>query len=640
MTSKKSPTDSKDPGADVLKSVLRASKANNNSEQLNLTREERDRIEKALDKKEFRDLMANYVDEISDPKHKAEQDEYLRQLESQNEVPEGKKIIRPLPGFVLQFKHFKSSDNSIRKKGLGKNISRSTNPKKKDKRSKKAKLIVNIVYSKEIKSPSCSTQNKNANGKGRQWTLPYFFGPLRMEPDNEKILLATFDCCFHPNALVYASKHIPFRDLIAQTAREGAAKRFASMNEKMQIDPNYLLLKGVSYRNGSPSVLVISESSDLLSQPSEDDCDNKKTPPNNDDNVAINDESCSRECDEMESNTKTNFGNGFKKGFLVEKRSIPSKDLGNISNVKKNDNSEIVPHYEVIEQGEFDMTDHTTDPSLHSKSNRPKHLIYRISLVGMCSTKNVDLDVSEERLILKSIQTEQKESSRNYHLNVKLPYPVKFTDGSATFDKRKSTLIVTLPVCKPDDNPCLKQSMSIEENYDGHEASAISACNQHETANENDDDDHDNSECFHEDNSTLSISSDNSIVIVNRKKDLHSRWLDNEHADKTVRESFARDTKIPVQNCSRKNVNNDDENIQYKSDGSVNKKYLSARENGRDDDDFELINIDCESSQKSSCLKNARDNTEDIALQRYLNNHTDEEDSLNDVRGNMLFALD
>ena len=117
------------------------------------------------------------------------------------------------------------------------------------------------------------------------------------------------------------------------------------------------------------------------------------------------------------------------------------------------------------------------------------------------------------------IQTEQKESSRNYHLNVKLPYPVKFTDGSAKFDKRKSTLIVTLPVCKPDDNPCLKQSMSIEENYDGHEASAISACNQHETANENDDDDHDNSECFHEDNSTLSIISDNSIVIVNRKKE-------------------------------------------------------------------------------------------------------------------------
>ena len=637
MTLKKSPTDLKDPGADVLKSILKASKESNGSEKLHLTREEKDRIEKALDKKEFRDLMVNYVDEISDPKHKAEQDEYIRQLESQNGVPEGKKIIRPLPGFVLQFKHLKSSDSSIQKKGHGKNISksrdRSSNPKKKDKRSKKYKLIVNVVYSKEIKPPSCSTNKKDANGKGGQWTVPYFFGPLRMEPDNERNLLATFDCCFHPNALVYASKHIPFRDLIAQTAREGAATRFESINEHILIDSNYLILKGISYRNGSPSVLVISESSDLLSQPLlEVESDNSTTPCNNDNNDVTHDQAASKTIDETESSTtKATFGAGFKKGFLMGKACKASTKTENIRHMKKYDCHEIIPHYEVIEQGEFDMANHTNNPSLHEKSNRPKHLIYKISLVGISSTKNVDLDVSEKRLILKSTQTDQNKDLRNYHLNVNLPYPVMFTDGSAKFDKDKSTLIVTLPVCKPEHKSCFKQPMPRDiETSDPNEQKARKSV---------DDGDNDNFDYNFEDNSTFSISSDNSIVIVNNKKDLHSRWIDDTHIDDAGRSSFARDTKIPVQNSSPKDIN-DDQNSQNEneSNGSADKKCctpnLRKKVTGGDDDDFELVMLDPESSTESP------DDMEDSDLERYFNNHSNFEDPSDNLRGDVLFALD
>lgn len=62
-------------------------------EHVKLSKEEAIRFEKAFEEKEFRHLMAEYVSEISDPKCRAEQDQYLRQLKEQNELPDGKDIL-------------------------------------------------------------------------------------------------------------------------------------------------------------------------------------------------------------------------------------------------------------------------------------------------------------------------------------------------------------------------------------------------------------------------------------------------------------------------------------------------------------------------------------------------------------------
>ena len=46
--------------------------------------------------------MNSYVDEISDPKHKPEMQQYLRQMEEQGDLPPGTKLIQPTAGFCIK----------------------------------------------------------------------------------------------------------------------------------------------------------------------------------------------------------------------------------------------------------------------------------------------------------------------------------------------------------------------------------------------------------------------------------------------------------------------------------------------------------------------------------------------------------
>ena len=46
--------------------------------------------------------MGDYVNEISDPKHRPEQDQYLRELEERGEMPAGTKLIAPVAGFCIK----------------------------------------------------------------------------------------------------------------------------------------------------------------------------------------------------------------------------------------------------------------------------------------------------------------------------------------------------------------------------------------------------------------------------------------------------------------------------------------------------------------------------------------------------------
>jgi dynein assembly factor 2 len=60
-----------------------------------LSAEEARQFDKAFRDETFRNLLAEYVAELSDPKHKEEQESYIAQLEVQNELPSGKALIWP-----------------------------------------------------------------------------------------------------------------------------------------------------------------------------------------------------------------------------------------------------------------------------------------------------------------------------------------------------------------------------------------------------------------------------------------------------------------------------------------------------------------------------------------------------------------
>lgn len=57
---------------------------------------------KAMEQGEFQQMMSEYVDEISDPKHRPEHDQYLREMEERGELPVGTELIQPNAGFCIK----------------------------------------------------------------------------------------------------------------------------------------------------------------------------------------------------------------------------------------------------------------------------------------------------------------------------------------------------------------------------------------------------------------------------------------------------------------------------------------------------------------------------------------------------------
>lgn len=558
-----------DPGEDILKQTLRKhisnhdnKNKNNDDSKVNLTKEEFHRLEKAFEDKEFRNLMADYVSEISDPKHRAEQDEYIRQLEEQNEIPDGKGILRPEPGFVMKFKYSKRKKNE-------------------NKMSSKVqeKIFVNIVHSKEVGQPVYALSTvKDKNGKsGRNWSIPYTFGPIRMEADNKKSLVPTFDCCFHPLALVYASKSAVYRDLIAATVIEGVKSQFKAENEDVEIDKNYLVLKGIQYKNGIPPAMMI---------------DRKKS--SQSPTTAASSLSSSSKLPTKSTTTKEklqeNTGKSsatttcLSKGFLLKESKSRKKKHNDDSYTNnkqmnmfdkgggKTKDGAVIPYYEIIESKDFDLADHNIE-GLKKPSSRPKTLIIRIRLPGINSAKSVDLDVSEERLVLKCSRPDN-----NYSLSIKLPYPVLSNEGTAKFDRESHTLSVTLPVIRTDVNT------TCPAEHDQDETIVMTP-----------------KKMVQEENDSVSSSPfivlnpttlEESPVLVEKPHD-HSRWLSHVNKE-NLRATFASDDAIPVCDTLKKEQKDADEGKVSSNTKNVDPD-VSNYQKENDEHDFHVVeHVDCE----------------------------------------------
>ena len=69
---------------------------------MDISRSELNQFTRAMKEKEFHTMMGDYVDEISDAKHRPEHDQYLREMEERGELPVGTKLIQPDSGFCIK----------------------------------------------------------------------------------------------------------------------------------------------------------------------------------------------------------------------------------------------------------------------------------------------------------------------------------------------------------------------------------------------------------------------------------------------------------------------------------------------------------------------------------------------------------
>ncbi len=57
--------------------------------------QEADRLRDAFKKEEFREMFKSLVADMADPEHRREQEEYLAQMEREQQVPKSINLIRP-----------------------------------------------------------------------------------------------------------------------------------------------------------------------------------------------------------------------------------------------------------------------------------------------------------------------------------------------------------------------------------------------------------------------------------------------------------------------------------------------------------------------------------------------------------------
>lgn len=355
---------------------------------LKLTKEEEDRLTSAFKEPEFKKLMGEYLQEISDPKNKAEYDQYINQLEKDNKVPKGTKLVRPVAGFCVKTKKLGSGE----------------------------KVFVNICA-----APDAGKASSKATNKGQSWDLPHLMGPPHMEQDKSKTPCMTFDVCFHPDTLKRATENVRFQQLLITTALETIQEKTTQFGQTIKVEKNYRVLKGVKAMGGKPNMLSV------------------KIDSNNSDGAASTTDSTGKK------NSKSK----------IDQTSASQKKQK--KKVEKNEKKEIFKCV-VVESGEFDMRNYMGDGAKNRvHRHRPQKLVIRVTLDGVKSLNNVELNVAERALVL-SVPGKPKFEKR-------LPYPVNGDKGDAKFHKRRSLLEVTVPVLPPapDELEEVKEDQGTEE---------------------------------------------------------------------------------------------------------------------------------------------------------------------------------
>lgn len=187
----------------------------NEWDKLDITADEVNKIEKALKNEEFRKLLVEYCQEISDPVNRKKYEEEIKQME--NERGFDVTFIHPNPGYVI-----KTSANG------------------------QTKTFINIASNEKIDKPEKETSINSKGEKGSNWSIPYSLSPPRPDQDNRGALCHVYDAIFNPMVLELASKNSAFRDLVNNTALNAVEEAFKVELDKTNLKFPKLKYKGVA----------------------------------------------------------------------------------------------------------------------------------------------------------------------------------------------------------------------------------------------------------------------------------------------------------------------------------------------------------------------------------------------------------
>jgi dynein assembly factor 2 len=385
-------------------------------QKLDMTAQELKSFTHAMGREEFRAGLDDYIDEISDPKHKPEMQQYLRQLEEQGDLPPGTVLIQPEKGFCI-----KSSC-----KRLTSEVTKSYFDQK---------CFINVCYHEKVDKPQ-KEQLTNADGKtGWNWKLPYRVSKLRYDQDTKKQVCATYDVVFHTDVRQFVD-HPEFKKFVADTALDGIGQVLAEQKEKVSRD--YKVLKNLDCKGGEPSLMTVRE---LTGNPLVDnmELDHVETRLQKEiektRQAQMSKEEREAEMKKKEAEAAKNFDNGEVEEEEEEAEEAPEERPVTV----------IQPKYKIVHSYPMDVGDawggYTTSQMDHEREKKrmiPTHVTVTIDLKWAESMKGSLLDINESTLVF--------EYPSIYYLDLNLKYKVDPDAGNAKFDKTKKTLTIKLPI--------------------------------------------------------------------------------------------------------------------------------------------------------------------------------------------------
>merc|ERR1712241_1019013 len=193
---------------------IMATYSNNTKSNLNLSKNEINRIENALKDQEFVKLLSEYANEIRDPANRAKNEEEITQIE--NERGMSVVFINPTPGYVLKTKNTKTD----------------------------GKVFINICSDDNIAKPQSKVETMSGS-HGLQWSIPYSQSQPRQDIDKGGENCMVYDVIFHPDTLYLAEKDVRLRDVVHSTALDAIQKSFDVLTDGKNLKFPKMKFKGV-----------------------------------------------------------------------------------------------------------------------------------------------------------------------------------------------------------------------------------------------------------------------------------------------------------------------------------------------------------------------------------------------------------
>lgn len=191
------------------------SKTKSALEGLDITHDELSRLTAALKNDEFKQLFADYYNEINDPANQRLYEQELTQLEAERGVDIT--FVHPQPGYVLKT----IADGRV-------------------------KTFINVAQSDRIAKPTSKRGVNGTGEQGLQWSLPYTQSAAKRDYDKSGEPCSVYDVVFHPDTIHLALKNEAFKQMVASTALDAVANANSVVLDVVNVKYPKIAFKGVS----------------------------------------------------------------------------------------------------------------------------------------------------------------------------------------------------------------------------------------------------------------------------------------------------------------------------------------------------------------------------------------------------------